>query len=426
LRLLALGIDPAESEETIMVMRLAVQVTGPLAEFEDGFCARLGELGYKPSSAEGQMRLMADLSGWLSNEGLAVVELTDEVVGSFVVARRASGRRLHRSPLALAPLLGHLRELGAIPTATTRPASTATEKLLEEYHCYLVNERGLVPGTVRNQVAVARLFLSGLPSREDLDLANLTASEVNSFMLGLARSHERAPRSAMNLVAAATGLRSLFRFLFFEGRTPISLVDAVPTAPQWKRTSLPRALDASHVSAMLDGCDRTRGVGLRDFAILTMLVRLGLRSAEVAGLRLDDVDWRAGDLVVRGKANREARLPVPWDVGEALADYLRDARPPSMSRNVFLRALAPHVEMTPGAVGMVVALACDRAGLARVGAHRLRHTAATEMLRHGASLTEIGDVLRHRRPETTAIYAKVDRVALGELARPWPVTGVRP
>jgi site-specific recombinase XerD len=211
------------------------------------------------------------------------------------------------------------------------------------------------------------------------------------------------------------------RFLFLQGLTPLPLADAVPSAARWSHSALPRALDTRSVSTLLEGCDRSRAVGLRDFAILTILVRLGLRSCEVAHLLLEDVHWRAGELLVRGKGNRVERLPVPCDVGEAMTDYLRQARPASSCRALFLRALAPHVEMTPGAVGMVVALACDRVGLARVGAHRLRHTAATEMLRGGASLAEIGDVLRHRRPATTAIYAKVDHAALSVLARPWPV-----
>lgn len=251
-------------------------------------------------------------------------------------------------------------------------------------------------------------------------LEHLSAADVTAFVLGLARARGRGPRSGKHLLTASTRLRSLLRFLFLEGRTPISLADAVPSAARWRQRGLPRAVDARSVSALLDGCDRSRAVGQRDFAILTVLIRLGLRSSEVANLLLDDVDWRAGDLLVRGKANRIERLPVPCDVGEAMTGYLREGRPRSSSRRLFLRALAPHVEMTPGAVGMVVALACDQAGMARVGAHRLRHTAATEMLRGGASLSEIGDVLRHRRPATTAIYAKVDRAGLSVLARPWP------
>ena len=243
--------------------------------------------------------------------------------------------------------------------------------------------------------------------------------DVTAFVLDLAHAHQCDPGSAKNLVTVSTGLRSLLRFLFLQGRTPMPLADAVPAAARWRDSALPRALDAEFVTAMLSSCDRTRAVGRRDLAIITLLVRLGLRSSEVAHLRLDDVDWRAGDLLVRGKGNREERLPVPCDVGESMMGYLREGRPASSCRSLCLRALAPHVEMSPGAVGMVVALACDRAGRPRVGAHRLRHNTATEMLRGGASLSEVGDVLRHIRPATTSIYAKVD----GWRCQRWPVPG---
>lgn len=396
---------------------------GPLGPFESGFRERLEELGYTRASAEDQRQLMAQLSAWLAVEGLDAEGLTAEAADRFLAARRADGRR-HLTTRALTPLLGLLRESGVAPVAGPPHALTAAEQLLEDYRGYLVRERGLAAGTVRNYVGVARLFLSKLPDPVSLDLERLAAADVTVFVLGLARSHGRVPGSAMNLLTASTGLRSLLRFLFVDGRTPVSLAAAVPAAARWKGASLPRALDTASTSALLDSCDRTRVVGRRDFAILTLLVRLGLRSAEVASLLLDDVDWRAGDLLVRGKANREERLPLPHDVGQAIAVYLRDGRTPSPCRHLFLKALAPQLEMTPGAVGMVVALACDRAGLARVGAHRLRHTAATGMLRGGSSLFEIGQVLRHRHPETTAIYAKVDRAALASLARPWP--GGRP
>ncbi|MDN5934231.1 MAG: site-specific integrase, partial [Pseudonocardia sp.] len=314
-------------------------------------------------------------------------------------------------------------ELGVVDPEQAAAEVSAVEQLLHHYGCYLVRERGLAPGTVRGYMGDARLFLSGLPRPEDPDLEQLSAAEVTGFVLGLARARQGGRRSGKRLVSASTRLRSLLRFLFLEGRTPLPLADAVPSAARWRQAGLPRALDPRSVTALLAGCDRDRAVGRRDFAILTLLVRLGLRSGEVAHLLLDDVDWRAGNLLVRGKANRVERLPVPCDVGEAITGYLRQGRPASRCRNLFLRALAPHVQMTPGAVGMVVALACDRAGLPRVGAHRLRHTAATEMLRGGASLIEIGQVLRHHRPATTAIYAKTDQAALAALARPWPTAG---
>lgn len=401
------------------------QGLGPLEPFEARFLERLRELGYTRASVRGQMTLVWDLDTWLTAEGLGVAELTSGVVARFVTVRRASGCRQHRTAASLVPLLCLLRELRVVPEATTPPVATSEEKVLDDYRFYLVRERGLATGTVRNYVEVARLFLSELadPDRKGRpDVGALTAGDVTRFVLDLARERGRAPgpRSAKNLQTAMTGLRSLLTFFFLEGSTPTLLVAAVPMAARWRASSLPKALDTSFVTALLESCDRTRAVGCRDFAVLTLLARLGLRIAEVAGLLLDDVDWRAGDFLVRGKAKREERLPLPHDVGEAIVGYLECGRPPSSSRHLFLRALAPHVEMTPGAVGMIVALACDRGGLARVGAHRLRHFAATEMLRHGSPLSEVGQVLRHRSPETTAIYAKVDRAALAAIARPWP------
>lgn len=402
-----------------MVVRSQVWMRGPLSSFEAGFRGRLDELGYRSSSAKDQVRLMADLDDWLAIEGLDAAGLSGEVVDRFLAARRSQGRRTHLTRRALAPLLGYLRELGVLAAGGTSSAATAAVQLLEGYRCYLLQERGLASGTARNYVEAARLFLAGLPNPEDPDLGRLSAGDVSRFVLGLARAGQREPRSVKNLVTVTTGLRSLLRFLFVEGRTPVLLAGAVPAAARWRQSSLPRALDARLVAALLDSCDRARAVGRRDFAILTLLVRLGLRVGEVARLLLDDVNWVGGDLLVRGKANRQDRLPLPRDVGEAMVDYLRHGRPSSSCRRVFVRALAPHVEMTPQAVGMVVTLACDRAGLARVGAHRLRHTAATEMLQAGSSLSEVGDVLRHSRPETTAIYAKVDQASLSALARPW-------
>jgi integrase/recombinase XerD len=406
-----------------MVMRSQGDMAGPLSGFEDGFRGRLVELGYTPDGAAGQVRLMADLSAYLAIEGLDVVQLDSEVVGRFLTARRAAGRRAV-TPRAVGPLLGYLASRGVVASPGARAAaSSAAERLLDGYRCYLVRERGLAPGTVRGYMDDARVFLSGLPRPDDPDLECVSAADVTAFVLGLARARGQAPRSGKNLSSATTRLRSLLRFLFLEGRTPLLLAGAVPPPARWRAAALPRALDAHSVSALLEGCDQSKAVGQRDFAILTILVRLGLRSGEVTRLQLDDVDWRAGELLVRGKANRVEKLPVPCDVGEAMTGYLREARPNSPCRALFLRALAPHRELTPGAIGMIVALACDRAGLARVGAHRLRHTAATEMLRGGASLAEIGDVLRHRRAATTAIYAKVDRAALAVLARPWPTEG---
>jgi len=209
------------------------------------------------------------------------------------------------------------------------------------------------------------------------------------------------------------------RYLHLAGLIEAPLVWAVPSVAELRDRTLPRGLAPGAVKKLLASCDRRRLVGRRDYAILLLLSRLGLRAAEVAGLKLDDVDWRGGLLLVRGKGGRHDQLPLPVDVGEALVSYLRRC-PRCESRALFLRTAAPREGLSRSAIGWVVRAACDRAGLPRVGAHRLRHTAATEMLRQGASLAEIGQVLRHREQKTTAIYAKVDRKALRPLARPWP------
>ncbi|MGA2925856.1 MAG: tyrosine-type recombinase/integrase [Solirubrobacteraceae bacterium] len=293
--------------------------------------------------------------------------------------------------------------------------------MLRDYHVYQARERGLVERTIYRHERVARLFLGELQRPDGgLDLARLTAADVSGF---LAREcPKRSVSGARDLVFA---LRPLLRFLHVTGVIAAPLVWAVPGVADVRDHSLPRGLEPQVVARMLASCDRRGLVGVRDHAILLLLCRLGLRAGEVAALRLDDVDWRAGELLVHGKGSRQDVLPLAVDVGEAIVSYLRCRGRFEGSRAVFLRVRAPAGALSAGGVISVVAQACVRAGVPPVGAHQLRHTAATEMLRAGASLPEIGQVLRHRRIDidTTAIYAKVDRGALGELARPWPEAG---
>jgi site-specific recombinase XerD len=294
------------------------------------------------------------------------------------------------------------------------------ERVLAEYCEYLVRERGLVAGSVRHRERVARLFLTELPELLELALQQLWAGDVTAFVLAQCRSGRRGRAWSKTLTS---GLRSLLRYLHVAGWVPVGLAQAVPTVAGWRLASLPRALEAEQVQRLLESCDRSTAIGRRDFAIVMLLSRLGLRSCEVAALRLEDIDWRAGELTVRGKGSRTERLPLAHDVGEALASYLRAGRGRTSCREVFLRAVAPHGAISPAGVRSVVHGACDRAGMARVGAHRLRHTLATELLRTGTGLEQIGQVLRHSSVATTAIYAKVDRAALRSLARPSPLVG---
>jgi len=388
-----------------------------LEPFAAGFAAELGRVGYSPVAASFQLQLMAHASRWLEANGLDAGALSAGTVGRFLAARRAAGYTNYLSGRAMAPLLGYLRGLGAAPAAAPPEGpETPAEVLLERFGEYLALERGLAAGTVWDYVHAVRPFVAAVGGDGDLDLWELSAAEVTAFVV--ARCPGQARGSAKLTV---TALRSLLGFMHVDGLIPRSLVGAVPSAASWRLSRLPRALEPEHVGRLLDSCDRSAKAGRRDFAILTILVRLGLRAGEVAGFGLDDVDWRAGELVVVGKGRRAERLPLPVDVGEAVTGYLRDGRPSSaQDRALFVRVKAPHRGLTTGGVTQVVVSAARRAGLGQIHAHRLRHTAATLMLRAGAPLEEIGQVLRHRATLTTAIYAKVDRDTLRTLARPWP------
>jgi integrase/recombinase XerD len=393
-----------------------VRVSGPLAPYADGFAAELAAQGYTPLSAANLVRVLAHVSRWLVSEGLAPTEFTGASVERFLVSRRQAGYTSWLSQRGVAPLLGYLRHLDVVPEATSRAAVTPVDALLAEYRGYLVSERGLAASTVAYYERVARLFLTeqGGPTAEKL--AALNTAVVTGFVLR--ESRRGSVGSAKFMV---TALRSLLRYLHLQGLTDQPLAAAAPAVAGWRLAGLPRGLRPAEVVALLASCDRRLTTGRRDYAILLLLVRLGLRAGEVAALSLDDVDWRGGEVVIRGKGQREERLPLPVDVGEGLSGYLCGDRPPSSSsRPLFGCVRAPHHAISSGVVKAVVRHAARRAGLTGVSCHRLRHTAATEMLRAGAGLAEVGQVLRHRHAATTAIYAKVDRTALHVLARPWP------
>jgi len=391
------------------------RVDGPLAPYADGFRAELERLGYTPLTAATHVRLMAHLSRWLAREGVEAPGLTPAVADAYFAERRAAGYTGYVTGRALRPLAAYLQRLGVIPPPVPAVAASPAERLLARYREYLLVERGLAGTTAELNVRLVRPFLAGRVRETDtgVGLEHLTAGEVAAFVV--TQSQQR-PKSVKRMV---TALRSLFGFLRLE-----SLIDqpvTVPSPAGWTQAGLPKALDGDQVAALLACCDPLTRTGRRDLAILTLLARLGLRAGEVAALRLDDIDWRRGEITVRGKGNRHDRLPLPVDVGQRIVAYLRDGRPEAaQGRTVFVRAQAPYRALTSNAVTTVVACAGRRAGLGLIGAHQLRHSAATAMLRSGGSLTEIGQTLRHDRPLTTAIYAKVDIGALRQLAQPWP------
>jgi integrase/recombinase XerD len=394
---------------------LRIRVSGPLEPFGPGFAAELAGLGFTTNSAGLQMGLVAHLSRWLAGEGLPVGALDELVVCRFLEARRAAGYTAYLTPRSLRHLLAYLRGLGVVAPAEVRIADGPVEELVEAFSAYLSVERGLVDEVVTGYARVVRPFVETVLGAGGPGFERLDGTVVIAFVV------EHVPLLSPKVASlTVTALRSLLRYLHLEGRIARPLAQVVPRVASPRLAVLPKRLGAGQVRALLAACDVETVTGRRDLAILMLLARLGLRASEVAGLLLDDIDWRRGEIVVRGKG-RAQRLPLPADVGAAIAAYLRDGRPASAhGRAVFVRIKAPHHQLHGSRVSGIVTETAQRAGLSGVHAHRLRHTVASEVLRAGGSLPEVGQLLGHRRSATTAIYAKVDRERLREIARPWP------
>jgi site-specific recombinase XerD len=374
--------------------------------------ARLRASGYTPLTAVNVMRLMAHLSRWLSANGLGAADLTRGQVERYVAARRAEGRTSGLSPRSLDPILGMLTDAGALTPEEPAGPVSEEERLLAAFEGHLLCERALTGSTAAAYVAYARRFLAG---RGGCGLDGLTAAGVTGSVL--AEAEAVSASSAQYFVMA---LRAFLRFCFLDGLVEADLAGAALAVTGRRRFPLPRGISRADARALLAACDRRRRTGRRDYAVLMLLLRLGLRASEAAALTLEDIDWRAGEITVHGKGRRDERLPLPADVGEAIAGYLTRGRPVTGRREVFLRAVAPAGPLSRGGISFIVRRACRRAGVAEVGAHRLRHTAACEMAAAGAPLTEIGQVLRHQSLDSTANYARVGVAELRKLARPWP------
>lgn len=392
-----------------MIRLLSVAIAGPLERYAEGLVEHFSALRYTRLSARNLLHLFAHLSRWLAARKLDARALTSRRISAFLRARQRAGYTAKCSPRALDGVLEHLRSVGAVAAEAELGPRTPLERVLACYADYLRHERALASSTIRQRVETAARFLEKSATRAKI--ARLRAADVRAFLRVMGRTH---PRS---LGGIGSNLRSLLRFLFLEGLVPRDLTAAVPSTPSWRNRTLPRGIGASDVQRLLASCDRRTLVGKRDYAIILLLARLGLRQCEVCGLLLDDFDWERGVLIVRGKGKKTAELPIPHDVGCAVSAYLL-RRPRVDTREVFLRVRAPSRPLRT--IGQPIFVASQRAGISPVWPHRLRHTAATEMLRRGASLAEIGDVLRHASTQTTAIYAKVDRHALRAIVQPWP------
>ncbi len=387
-----------------------VVVRGPLAPFSVAYRSRLTDLGYTPLTIVNELRQVGYLSRWMVAADVAAADLTVKTLEGFIDERRAVAGSANCSLQGLRVLLAVLHDLGVTPQARPPAPPGTTETLLVSFRRHLLAERGVAECTADAYVARARRFLAGCA-----DLSTTTSAEVTRAV-----QREAARVSVGSTQYFVAGLRAFLRFCFVEGLVSADLSAAALAVTGRRRSSLPKGIGLGDAQRLLESCDRRCSDGRRDFAVLMVLVRLGLRASEVAGLRLEDIDWRAGEIVVHGKGRRTDSLPLPCDVGEAIVAYLRRGRPKTTRREVFLRMLAPIGPLGRGGVSCVVRRACRRAGVAEIGAHRLRHTLACEMVAAGVELHDIGGVLRHRGVSSVQVYARVNIDALREMALPWP------
>lgn len=399
-----------------------VRWSGPLEPFAAGLDAELARLGYTPAGTRRKLEAAAHLSQWLAGRGMTVDDIGDETIGEFAAARRAAGYSSQLTGQSLAWMLGYLRELGAVRPATAPGPAAGAGRLLEQFGAFLADERGLADKTRGAHLDSARRFLAaaGRAGETGPPVSALTASDVTAFLAGMARV--QAPGTTQN---TASMLRTFLTWLYADGLIASPLAGTVPGAYRRRRIRMPALVTGAEAAALLASCDRATAQGLRDYAIVLILTRMGLRAREIAALTLEDVDWRSGIVVISGKGGRRDQLPLPRDVAGAVIAYLRDARTAAApDRALFVRSVAPHCGLTGYAVGHSVARAARRAGLDRVRPHQLRYLAATAMQAAGAPLAEIGQVLRHDDERTTSLYAKVDVAALRPLAPPWPAPSV--
>lgn len=388
---------------------------GRMGPYVEGYRARLLELGYTAGSSKHQLRWLGQVGRWMAAEDLEIGELDGAGIEAFFAGRRAAGELRVPSDHSLRTMVEYLREVDAISADVAEPRLSPLDLLISEYRRWLVNERGLAAMTVVRYEALARRFLAGRCTPEGyVAVDDLAGGDVAAFLL------DECGRVSVPSAKGRVGeLRSLLRFLYLRGLTERALADAIPPVAGWRDTAIPGTMSRGDVDRLLASFDREQLQGARNFAIVMLLARLGLRSIEVARLELEDLHWRSGEIVVRGKARRQDVLPMPREVGDALAGYL-SLRGQRDERRVFLTCRAPTRPIRADLVGDVVQRACIRAGVAHVGAHQLRHQLAREMLREGASMIDISQVLRHRDLATTAIYAKVDLDRLRQVAQPWP------
>jgi len=395
---------------------------GPLGSHIDGFARLLSDQGYAIHTGRQKIRLVADLSAWLGKRRLDIKVLDEEQIGEFLKRRKKQLLLQRGDGRTLVQLLHHLRRTCIIPSPDEVVSDSPVDRITRDYAHFLSHQRGLCQVTIDSYLPIAQRFLETRFGSEKVCLGKLRVGDVTGFIVR--DSSTFCPKMVQ---LTTTALRSFLGFLTHEGKIAANLAASVPTVANWRLSELPQFLEPAQVERLLSSCNQNSPSGRRDYAVLLLLARLGLRAGEVVHLTLENINWAAGEVLIRGKSAREDRLPLLPEVGQALADYLKRDRPACSCRRVFIRIQAPRRGFSgPSAICCILQRALARAHLhpPHKGAHLLRRSLATKMLRGGASLTQIGEVLRHQLAQTTEIYAKVDLVALRALAQPWP-GGVR-
>jgi len=391
---------------------------GPLVPIIDAYATLLHQRGYKGQSARIQIRLIADFSRWMGRQGLTACRVSQPIIDRYLCSRYHRYRPRREDRATLNRVVALLREKGIVQYPIPTMPHTPLQQIEDDFKRYLAQERGLSRAAQVNYLPFILKFLNEHFGRGPLRFTRLCAKDVFGFVQRHA-PHLGPKRAGL----MGTALRTFLRYLQLRGEIAIDLAKCVPTVANWRLSTLPKFLQPYQVQCILNHCDRHTPQGQRDYAILLLLARLGVRACEVVALTLDDVNWNVAEIIIQGKGPRRAKLPLPHDVGEALALYLKEGRPPCNSRRVFIRLRAPLQGFANSiAISTLVARALKRAGVESpcTGAHLFRHTLATQMLQQGASLEEISQLLRHQSFNTTTLYAKVDLTALRPLAQPWP------
>jgi site-specific recombinase XerD len=389
---------------------------GPLGKYLKRFRIRLSALGYAEVTIEFKTRLVRHLNKWLHQKQLQIEDLDDEYIKKFLRDYHKCHLNLLHNIYSLRDFLNWLYEQDIIRKPVVTKCMSQLDNILSKYECYLQGERGLSKVTTENHISIIEKLLSDRFRTGKIVFKDLSPADVSTYIF-----KQRKVYSLSRVQIITTTLRSFFTYLRFHGAIKIDLAASVPSVADRSKTELPKYLSVHDVNRLLHSCDRSRPTGIRDYALLILMARLGLRAKEISDITLDDIHWEAAIITVCGKGGYQDELPLPKDVGRAIAMYLKKARPKCYTRGLFVSSRAPIKVLTKG-ISTIVKRACQRVGLSppRQGAHLLRHSLATRMLREGSTMSEIAQILRHRSLATTEIYAKVDFQSLGKLARPWP------